>query len=202
MSIEAAIFDIGNVLVRFDWGPAEEQIRSRMGHQRKEAREEFTALKNSFELGALSREAFLQEVIRILDFRGHNDEFVAIWNGIFSPNEVMEELIAHLKGVVPLYLLSNTSELHLAYLEERFQILQNFVDGVYSFRARCAKPGREIFTLAARQFGVRPSRTIFVDDLEQNVRSAADYGFQVFHYNWRKHAEFRDKLGGFGLVLR
>jgi HAD superfamily hydrolase (TIGR01509 family) len=201
MRIQAAIFDIGNVLVCFDWGRAAEQIRSMTGNDTKETREKFVVLKESFELGAISQETFLKNVIRVLDFRGGNDEFAAIWNGIFSPNTAMEDLIAQLKKSVPLFLLSNTSELHLAHLKDHFQVLQYFGDGVYSFRAGCAKPNRKIFEIATKQFGVVPFATIFVDDLEENVESAAACGFQAIRYDWKKHSDFRSKLAKFGFAL-
>jgi putative hydrolase of the HAD superfamily len=194
MRIEAAIFDIGNVLVRFDWQLAERQFRSRIGNDTKEARDRFLVLKERFELGQVSQEAFLREAIRIIDFRGGSDEFTTIWNGIFSSNGVMEEFIIRLRNSLPLYLLSNTSELHLAYLRERFQVLRHFADGVYSCRVECAKPDHKIFAIAAKQFGVTPSRTIYVDDLAANIESAADFGFHAIQYEWKKHSEFQKKL--------
>jgi FMN phosphatase YigB (HAD superfamily) len=201
MRIEAAIFDIGNVLVPFDWQLAEKQFRSRIGSDTKEARERFVVLKESFELGQISQEAFLQEAIRATGFRGGPDDFATIWNGIFSSNEAMEKFIIRLKNSLPLYLLSNTSELHLAYLTKRFQVLHHFADGVYSCRAKCAKPGRKIFEIAARQFGVTPSRTIYVDDLAANIESAVDFGFRAIQYDWKKHSDFQQKLAEFGLSL-
>ena len=200
MRIEAVIFDIGNVLVPFSWQLAEQQIRSRIGKDTEEARNEFVLLKERLEVGQVSRDVFLRSAIRILDFRGGTDEFAAIWNSIFSPNEELEEFIVRLKESLPLYLLSNTSELHLTYLEERFQVLEHFVDGVYSFRVQCAKPDRKIFEIAAKQFGVTPSRTLFVDDLAPNIESAAVYGFQTIRYDRRRHFEFRKQVGEFGLL--
>jgi FMN phosphatase YigB (HAD superfamily) len=201
MKIEAAIFDIGNVLVPFDWQLAEQQIRLRIGNDTKEARDAFGLLQERFEIGQVSAGVFLQSAIRILDFRGRSDEFAAIWNSIFSPNEDLEESIVRLKESLPLYLLSNTSELHLTYLEERFQVLKHFADGVYSFRVQCAKPDRKIFEIAARQFGVTPSRTLFVDDLGPNIESASECGFQTIRYDWKRHAEFRKQLREFGLEI-
>jgi glucose-1-phosphatase len=194
MRIEAAIFDIGNVLVRFDWQLVEQQFRSRIGNDTKEARDEFVLLKGCFELGRISQEAFVREAIRILDFRGGSDEFTSIWNGIFSSNEPMEKLVIRLRRSVPLYLVSNTSELHLAHLRKSFYVLRHFADGVYSCRVECAKPDRKIFEIAAKQFGVTPSRTLYVDDLAANIESAADFGFHAIRYEWKKHLEFQDRL--------
>ena len=194
MNIAAIIFDIGNVLVRFDWQLAEERFRSRIRNETQEARERFIGLKSRLELGAISQETFLQMAIRILDFRGGTDEFAAIWNGIFWSNEEMEDFVVRLKDSLPLYLLSNTSELHLNYLKERFDIFQHFVDGVYSFRAKCAKPDPKIFEIAAKQFGITPARTIFIDDLAPNVESAAACGIHSIQYDWRRHSEFQKEL--------
>ena len=194
MKIEAAIFDIGNVLVPFDWQLAEQQIRLRIGNDTKEARDAFGLLQERFEIGQVSAGVFLQSAIRILDFRGRSDEFAAIWNSIFSPNEDLEESIVRLKESLPLYLLSNTSELHLNYLKERFDIFRYFADGVYSFRAKCAKPDAKIFEMAAKQFGVAPARAIFVDDLAPNVESAAACGIHAIQYDWRRHAEFTESV--------
>jgi len=201
MRIEAIIFDIGNVLVLFDWQLAEQQIRLRIGNDTEEARDELVLLKERFEVGEVSRDVFLRSAIGTLDFRGDSDEFAAIWNSVFSPNPKLEEFIIRLKESLPLYLLSNTSELHLTYLEERFQVLKHFADGVYSFRVQCAKPDRKIFEIAARQFGVTPSRTLFVDDLGPNIESASECGFQTIRYDWKRHAEFRKQLGEFGLEI-
>ena len=192
MRIEAVIFDIGNVLVRFDWRLAEQQFRSRIRNDTKAAREEFVALTNRFELGRISQEAFLEDSIQILDFHGGTDEFAAIWNGIFWSNVEMEEFVVRLKDSLPLYLLSNTSELHLSYLKKHFNVLQHFADGVYSFRAECAKPDPEIFEIAAKQFQVTPTRTIFIDDLAPNVESAAACGFHGIQYEWKRHSEFAE----------
>jgi glucose-1-phosphatase len=194
MRIEAAIFDIGNVLVCFDWQPAEQQFRSRIGNDTKEARDELVLLKVCFELGRISQEAFVRKAIRIIDFRGGSDEFTTIWNGIFSSNEAMENLVIRLRKSVPLYLLSNTSELHLAHLRKNFHVLRHFADGVYSCRVGCAKPDRKIFEIAAKQFGVTAPRTLYVDDLAANIESAAGFGFHAIQYEWKKHSEFQEKL--------
>jgi glucose-1-phosphatase len=194
MPIEAVIFDVGNVLVRFDWQLAEQQFRTRIGNNTKEAREALFILKERLELGRISQEGFVLEAIRAVGFRGRPDEFATIWNCIFSPNEQMEKLVGGLSKSLPLYLLSNTSELHLAHLTKSFDILRHFSDGVYSCRVECAKPDRRIFEIAAKRFGVTPSRTLYIDDLAENVESAAGVGFHAIHYDLKKHSEFHEKL--------
>ena len=98
-----------------------------------------------FDIGEMTGEMFARLAIRTIGFQGDEREFIAIWNSIFSSNPPMERTILGLKERFPLFLLSNTSDLHLDYLMQNYDVLRHFVDGVYSFRAKCAKPDRRIF---------------------------------------------------------
>ena len=111
----------------------------------------------------------------------------------------MERTILGLKDQFPLFLLSNTSDLHLEYLKLNFEVLQHFVDGVYSFRARCAKPGRKIYETAIRQFGLKPENTAYIDDLPPNVDAASELGFKAILYDLTKHDEFESRLSELGV---
>ena len=124
-----------------------------------------------------------------------------MWNGIFTSNPPMERAILNLKKRFPLFLLSNTSDLHLAHLMEKCDVLGHFLDGVYSFRAKFAKPDVKIFEAAIKQFGVKPENTAYIDDLAINISSAAELGFRVIHYDLTKHAEFERRLAELGISV-
>ena len=179
MRIGALIFDIGNVLVPFDWKPFHNRLQSRCTNLTADAEKEFRQLMVRFDLGEMEGQMFSRLAIRTLGFQGDEEELVTIWNGIFGSNPPMERSIMALKDRFPLFLLSNTSDLHLAYLMQNYSVLQHFTDGVFSFRARCAKPDRKNFETAIQQFGLKPENTIYVDDLAPNVRSALDIGLPI-----------------------
>jgi putative hydrolase of the HAD superfamily len=199
MKIEALIFDLGNVVIRFDWQTAEGRLRARSGNGNSSPREDMRGLISRFEVGEISQEMFVSMAAATLGFQGDQQEFIAIFNSIFFANPPMERSIQQLAARFPNYLLSNTSELHLSYVQRNFEVLQKFADGVYSFRAKCAKPDRKIFEIAVKQFGVRPESTIYIDDLPANVRSARDLGFHAIQYEWREHAEFERRLAELGV---
>ena len=201
MKIGALIFDIGNVVILFDWQAAEDQLRSRSGNGKTSTREDIRGLINRFEVGEIPQKVFVTMAARAIGFQGDEEEFIAIFNNIFYPNPPMERSIQRLATRFPLYLLSNTSELHLAYLQRNFKVLQHFADGVYSFHAKCAKPDRKIFQVAVKQFEVTPESTVYIDDLEANVRSASDLGFHAIRYEWREHLEFERRLAEFGIQI-
>jgi epoxide hydrolase-like predicted phosphatase len=201
MKIEALIFDIGNVIVPFDWQKAAAGLRMSAGKENALMPVEVRALVHRFEVGEISREEFVSTAARAIGFQEGEQKFIAIFNGIFSPNLPMERIIQCLSESFPLYLLSNTSDLHLEYLQQSFKVLQLFTDGVYSFRAKCVKPDRRIFQAAVQQFGVTPERTIYIDDLAANVRVALDLGFNAIQYELSEHAEFERQLSALGIPI-
>jgi FMN phosphatase YigB (HAD superfamily) len=201
MRIEALVFDIGNVLVLFDWQPFKSRLQAECANLTPETEKEFRELVVRFDVGEMTGEMFARVAIRTIGFPGDEPEFIAIWNGIFSSNPPMEQTILALKERFPLFLLSNTSDLHLAYLMQNYDVLRCFLDGVYSFRAKCAKPDRRIFATAIEQFGLKPEKTAFIDDLPANVCSAADAGLQAIRYDLTKHAEFEQRLAELGVQI-
>jgi glucose-1-phosphatase len=201
MSIEALVFDIGNVLVPFDWQIFHTWLRAECPNLTTEAEKEFRELMIRIEVGEMTGEAFTELAVRAIGFQGDRRTFVSIWNGIFSSNVAMERTVLVMKERFPLFLLSNTSELHLAYLMQNWDVFRHFLDGVYSFRAKCAKPGRRIFETAIEQFGLKPENTVYVDDLAANVDSASKLGFKAIRYDLTKHREFEERLVEFGIAI-
>jgi epoxide hydrolase-like predicted phosphatase len=200
MTIEALIFDIGNVLIPFDWQIFRNKLQAGSTHLTTDSEREFRELSIRFDLGEMNGEKFARLAIPTIGFQGEEREFTAIWNGIFSSNPAMERTILSLKERFPLFLLSNTSDLHLDYLRRNYEVLRHFVDGVFSFQVKCAKPDRKIFELAIKQFGLRPENTVYVDDLPANVQSASNLGFKAIRYDLTDHAGFERRLVELGIL--
>jgi epoxide hydrolase-like predicted phosphatase len=201
MRIEALIFDIGNVLVPFDWQPFKSRLLEGSVNLTAETEMEFRELMVRFDLGEMTGEIFARLATRLIGLKGSEAKFIAIWNGIFSSNPPMERIIFSLKERYPLFLLSNTSDLHLAYLMRNYEVLQHFRDGVYSFRAKCAKPERRIFETAVKQFGVQAEKTLYIDDLAANIHAASELGLKTIQYDLTKHTEFERRLAEIGVQI-
>jgi putative hydrolase of the HAD superfamily len=187
VKVEAFIFDIGNVLVRFD----EQRVRATASAHGAEAEtlREVRSLSAPYERGEISRGVFLERLGSLVAPRGAPEEAARLWQEIFEPNLPMWELVEKLHGQYPLYLLSNTNCLHHDYLVREYAVFEKFSDGVFSYRARMMKPEREIFELAIRQFGVRPEATLYLDDLAANVEAARAAGLRAFLYDPEAHDE-------------
>jgi putative hydrolase of the HAD superfamily len=190
--IKAFIFDIGNVLLRFDFDLAIQRIRPLC--TAPIVPEELEGVKNRLEEGQITRQAFVREVMGILGFRGGESEFESAWQEIFEENLVMTDVVRQLKGRFPLYLLSNTSDLHISYIFRQYPVFALFDDAVYSHEAGCMKPAPEIYRIAARKLGVKPEETVFIDDLGPNIETAAALGFRAIHYDFTRHDVFMERL--------
>jgi len=188
MKIQAAIFDIGNVLLPFDYERAGTRLVAENRPSAPPDRERIKAAHIKHELGQIDRATFLSIVRPEFNHTGPEKDFVAIWEDIFFPNPPMDALVARLSERLPLYLLSNTNCIHRESIHRDYPVFGFFRDAVYSYEVGLMKPDPAIFHLAAKRFGVDPARTLYIDDMPENVEAAKSAGFLAIRYDHRTHA--------------
>src|SRR5262245_57015074 len=95
---EVVVFDLGKVLVDFDYSIAARKIaaRSRVTESEVRGAIESSPLLNRYETGTLSREQFFQEVRALSGFGGSLEEFSQFFSDIFTPIGAMVDLHARL----------------------------------------------------------------------------------------------------------
>lgn len=196
--IKAFIFDIGNVLLRFDFTPAVNHLAGHSAIDPSVGLAEVERLKLPYERGDTDTPTFLRQVRDLLGYDGSEADLIRCYQEIFWANEPMHRLVEALAPHYPLYLLSNTSQLHLDYVEATFPVFRHFRDGVYSHLAGCAKPEPLIYEKAITGFDVDPATTLFIDDLLPNIEAARAAGLQAIHYDALDHPallrELRQRL--------
>jgi glucose-1-phosphatase len=198
--IRAFLFDIGNVLVRFDFPKAYRALAPLSGVEHTpDLLARIETVKLRYEDGQLSRAGFLRDVFEFLQFRGTESDFLAAWQGIFTANEPMVALVRALHGRFPLYLLSNTNCMHVEGLFRDFDFFGLFTGGTYSHVARASKPERRIFEIACEEHGLSPETTFFIDDLPANIATAQLLGFHTHEYHPDQHEQLLQRLQGFQL---
>ena len=193
--INAVIFDIGNVLLTFDYFIAERALLSHTGREAAPSIEELHPHRMAHETGTISREEFIRIVREAFAHDGPEDHFVELWTRIFQVNTPMLQWARSLHGKTPLYLLSNIGCIHHDHIFEEYDFFKTlFIDGIYSYKAGVMKPEPRIFEMAQTQFGVDPSTTLYIDDLEENVRGAESVGFIGHHYDPARHNLFEQRI--------
>jgi glucose-1-phosphatase len=189
--IRAFLFDIGNVLVRFDFNKAHRAIMA-LSNQEPDAEglAQLEKVKLAYEDGQIPRAEFFRQVFDILQYRGTEQQFIAAWQDIFTANSPMVEVVRQLHGRYRLFLLSNTNCMHVEGLFRDFDYFALFDGATYSHVARTSKPLPQIFEIACQQHGIIPAETLFIDDLEPNIGTAKNLGFHTHHYHPDQHEAF------------
>jgi len=190
--IKAVFFDYGNVLGTFDHMKACELLSR---HSKSTAKEIYDfaflgpigALR---ETGKVSPEEFFNVMLKKFNFTGLTfSEFCAIWGDIFEQNPAIEEVVA---GVVsekrPVFVLSNTEELHWKYIS-RLPVMQRYFfelsRQVLSFQIWRKKPDVAIFNEAIRRSGFSPSQIVYFDDAPAYAETFRGLGGNAFVYDGR-----------------
>lgn len=199
--IRAFLFDIGNVLLKFDFSLALARVAADCAvHDPVDILAKIDQIKLGYEDGAIDRPAFLRSAFDVLKYRGTEAQFVSAWEEIFEPNEPMVTLLETLRGRFPLYLLSNTSDIHREYIFRHYPFFASFDAGIYSYEVRTSKPHRAIYEIAARQLRIEPAATFFIDDLLPNIEAAREFGFHAHHYHAAEHGKLLAELRDLGIA--
>lgn len=200
--ISAIVFDLGNVLLPFDWRRAAGAFcaRARCSHRQLQDYFLTTPFVQRFESGEMTGPEFYQRLVADFSFAGTYDEFCLVWSDIFTADDAMLALTARLKGQLPRYLLSNTNEIHYRFILERFPGVADLDGHALSYEIGAMKPDRRIYEAAAAKFRLDPAATVFIDDIPANVEGARAAGWQgIVHQSARRTRAELTKLGVAGI---
>ena len=117
------------------------------------------------------------------------DTFAKLWNNIFSENQEMDELLRKLKKHYPLYLISNTNDLHFEFVTSKFPIAKHFTKCFPSHVVGHRKPDRAMFEHVLREIQLKPEETVFIDDIAEFVESAKRLGICGIQFTSRPALE-------------
>ena len=199
-AIDAVVFDLGGVVL--DWDPA---------HLYRQVIDDPAELDH-FLAVVCTREWHLQhdagrpmaETIPELCER-HPDHagLIPLWR-----ERYVDMVAGHVRGTVALLdelahrvrllALTNMPAEVVDELREAFPALERFEGMVVSGVERIMKPAPEIFELLASRHDLEPSRTLFVDDVEENVAGARACGFHATRF--RSAEELRGDLRAYGVL--
>jgi len=181
----AIVFDLGNVLLSFDYGRA---VRALMKHCSVSEKELHTGINQSplllqYEAGAMSTVEFFAAVKSVTSFRGELDDFRNIFGDIFSEIPEMITLNDRLRAAGHrTYIFSNTNELAVNFIRNRFPFFANFDGYILSYEQRSMKPESRIYESVEEMTGKKGDRLIYIDDREENVLAGAARGWQAIQH--------------------
>ena len=120
---------------------------------------------------------------------------LALWEAEWPSDKHMVGLAKRLKKRCRIFLLSNSDPVHEKRLREE-GVLGLFEKPVLSHRVHMLKPGRGIFGFALKKWKAKAEECVFVDDAEENIKTAKEMGFATIHFSGQRQLEAElEKLG-------
>jgi 2-haloacid dehalogenase len=181
----AVVFDIGNVLLRWDPRNLYRKIF------RDEARMEWflrEVCSHDWNLEQDRGRSFAEAVEKLLprhpewaaEIRAFDERWQEMVPGAIEENVT---LLRRLEAAgVPLYAITNFSREKFAEARERFPFLGGFDGVIVSAHEGLVKPDPAIYRLLIDRYGLAAEDCVFIDDSAANAEGARQAGMRVVHY--------------------
>jgi FMN phosphatase YigB (HAD superfamily) len=182
---KAVIFDLGRVLIHFDFQRGYRALEGLCPYQAAEipARIAPTGLVERFETGMVEPREFVDQLCSMLSLRIDYDHFCRIWSSIFTEPLIPESMLEGLASHYRLLLLSNTNALHFEMLRANYApLLRHFHDLVLSYEVKAMKPQPAIYQAVVERAGCLPEECFFTDDIAEYVAGARRVGIDAVQF--------------------
>lgn len=181
----AVIFDLGKVLLEFDYGIVARRLAAHSGRDAEQIRGllDQSPLLFRFESGGMTNDEFFREVAALTGYTGAFAEFADIFGDIFAPIAPMIDLHAQLRARgVPTFIFSNTNDLAVRHIRANFPFFAGFTDYIYSHVVGAMKPAARIYEVVEERTGRAGAALLYIDDRKENVDAGHARGWQVVHH--------------------
>ena len=201
--IKTVIFDIGNVLVKFDWRSYAESL-----FDKETARIVTEALWKDgyweeFDRGVLP----FEEIVGLME-NAAPEYKTEIRTALATAGKSLHQYayaipwIRELKtqGYQVLF-LSNYSEFLMEQNPEALNFLPHMDGGLFSCHAKVIKPNREIYAMLCEKYALDPAEAIFIDDNAANIEAAKQFGLHAVRFEGyeKNYGEIMKYLAEYGI---
>jgi FMN phosphatase YigB (HAD superfamily) len=195
------VFDLGKVLVDFDYSIAARKIAARSAKSSAELGAFLlrSPLLADYESGRLTRPQFYDAIRDAIGFHGDLDEFGGYFADIFTAMPETIDLHAEVRRRgYQTYLLSNTNDLAVEHVRRNFPFYKDFDGYVLSFEVGVMKPESKIYAAVETLTGRRGADLVYIDDRPENVEAGVARGWRgIVHESAEKT---RRALAAWGVV--
>lgn len=179
------VFDLGNVLFRFDPKEILDDLFEEELIKKKIIKDVFkTKIWADLDRGTIS----YNDACRIWlnnnpDLKSELMLLLVNWHKYLTPIEENISFLYRLKSKGKnLYVLSNFHEHAFNYIRTRYSFFELFDGMVISYQVKLLKPEKEIYNLLIENYNLIPEQTIFIDDSLENVKAAEEVGIKGILY--------------------
>ncbi len=201
--IRNIVFDLGNVLL--SWKPGEFLLQS--GYDKETTGLILSTVFRSQAWFSLDNgDITKEEAIEIMAFnsslkKARIKSLLDLCPKIIFPLHYNTKLLPELrKQGFKLYYLSNYPLDFFNETKKRYAFFKYFDGGIISAEVNKSKPDPDIYRIFLERFSLDPFKSLYIDDIDSNVRSAELIGMKVIHLSETESLE--SKLLEFGIDVR
>ena len=183
MQIKAIIFDLGGVVLDFDFSNFYNNIiaQSPLNKPQTPIMLEFFRQSDIYHQGNMTDDEFYHLACDLLQICALDQtNFYSAFNSIISGlNPEIISLIRKLKETKKyrLIALSNVNSSHWDYiLKKNWDFIDYFDELILSHEIHLIKPNPKIFEYAIQKAKCKPTQIVFIDDGLNNIRAAQEFG--------------------------
>jgi len=189
--ISALLFDLGGVIVDLDYNKTIEAFEAIGLEDAEHLYNQFNQSKifDEFEIGSISGNEFISLLQEKIPQKVSQSKIKEAWNAMILGFEKSKlEQIKRYSEKIPCYLLSNTNEIHLEYIQTLLQQVpfKNlellFKKCYYSHIIGKRKPHRETFEWVLNDMGYSSGEVLFIEDSPQHIRGAEKAKIKTLHF--------------------
>jgi len=190
-SIKNLIFDLGGVILDLSVDDTLRSFSTLSGIEKSKVEQLYASSPGfeSYEKGEISDDAFRDFVRNLYKIDASDEELDSSWNAMLLGFPLKKlQLLETLKTKYRVYLLSNTNNIHLHYINRTLlsksihpSLDDFFHRAFYSYKMKMRKPDEGIFNQVLEQENLLPEQTLFLDDNLSNVKGASKVGIKTVH---------------------
>ena len=186
---DALVFDVGGIFILHD----NERLFRRLAASCRAGdavdRIRAVAMDPDITTGARAVRALYDELVRDFGYTHDWKGFLGDWSSHFSVDRAM---LASLEGLARhnrVLLFSNTNREHWDHVAALADGALGRYDAFLSHVIHDMKPNASAFQLVAARAGIKAHRSVFIDDLAENVAAARTLGFRGHIFTGRDNFE-------------
>lgn len=180
--ISTVLFDLGNVIAYIDFGafwrklgflPAEEIVPFTDGYK---------SLTLHYETGNISTDNYLKDLSIVFNNRFTTGQLERAFASIIQdPVEGIYDLVKRVSHTHKIALVSNTNEIHHKIFN-RLEVIKYLKKQYLSYQLHVMKPARGFYDTIIKDQGIYPSKMLFIDDIQENVKAARLAGMYAIKF--------------------
>lgn len=179
--IKNVVFDIGRVLLGFEWDDFMSRIQGDEKTREAVSRATFkSGFWDELDKGILETEEIFRRFVSVEpDYEKEILETLSRVGECTTRCDYAIPWIEELKNRgYKVYYLSNYSDYVISVSGHALDFLPHMDGGIFSYRAKSIKPDRAIYEALFEKYGLNPSECVFIDDKKANIEAGEALGMK------------------------